>query len=101
MFGHYYPTDRLRERINKVSISIMENGLHEWYVAYYKYVYDMVLSRQHNISNNANFDDLHSLTMDQMIRPFYFCIGFVILTIFVFIGELIIFKWKTRRDRKH
>lgn len=58
------------------------------------------LSWRYNFNAYA-YDDLHPLTMDQMIRPFYFCIGFVILAINVFIGEIIVFNWKSRRDRKY
>ena len=33
--------------------------------------------------------------------PFYLCIGLLIISIVVFIGDVIISKWKARRDRKY
>lgn len=100
LFGKHYPTDRLRKRIDKVSNSIMENGLYEWYLVQYKYLNDLKIGFHFLRQYNKN-DDLHTVNMEQMIRPFYLCIGLLIMSIFVFIGEIIVFKWKSRRDRNY
>ena len=104
MIGNHYPTDRLRGRIDKVSNSMLENGLLHWHPEYYKYLNDMKtgfkLSREHDADDDDN-DSLHSLTFEQMIRPFYLCIGLLIISILVFVGEIIISKWKARRDRMY
>lgn len=103
MLGRYYPTERLRERIDKVTSSVMENGLYEYFNSRYRFKKDIELgfpsARQHN--SEVDDDDLHALNMGQMIRPLYIVIGLLILSILVFVGEIIVFKWKARCDREH
>lgn len=82
---------------------MMENGLYQWYLQYYKYSNDrktgFQLARKHNTKNED--DDLHALNMEQMIRPFCLCAGLLIVSIVAFIGEIIFFIWTTRRDREY
>lgn len=83
---------------------MMENGLYQFYPAHYKYLNNLKtgfeLSRQHNNSDD-DIDYSHALTMEQMIRPLYLVIGLLILSLLAFFGEVIIFKWKARRERMH
>lgn len=85
---------------------MIENGLYQLWLTNYKYLNNlkiaMELSRQHNSKcDHGNDDDLHALTLDQMIRPFYLIIGLLIISLLVLIGEVIFFKWIARRNRTY
>lgn len=80
---------------------MMENGLYQFNLEHYKYTYNMKngfkLSRER--SNEDDDDELRALTMEQMIRPFYLTFGLLAISVLVFVGEIIYFKWMALRDR--
>lgn len=86
---------------------MMENGLSEFYKSQYSFCKEVDLNYpsgpeygKYNHRDDDD-DDLHALTMDQMIRPLYIVIGLLITSILVFFSEIIFFKWETRRHRNH
>lgn len=102
LIGKNYPTSRLYDRIETVSNSMMENGLYQFHIEHRNYLANMKiefeLSQQHSSENDGG--DLRALTMVQMIRPFYLVVGLLAMSVLVFIGEIIHFKWMTRRDEQ-
>lgn len=100
MLGNYYLTERLRKRIDKLSLSSMENGLVQFFFAYYTYY--VVLNARSELQrlHKNDDDDLHALTMNQMMRPFYFVVSLWIASIVGFVAEIVVFKWNARRQKR-
>lgn len=100
MLGNYYLTERLRKRIDKLSLSSMENGLVQFFFTYYTYY--VVLNARSELQrlHKNDDDDLHALTMKQMMRPFYLVIGLWIASIVGFVAEIVVFKWNARRQKR-
>lgn len=78
----------------------MENGLVQFFFAYYTYY--VVLNARSELQrlHKSDDDDLHALTMNQMMRPFYFVVSLWIASIVGFVAEIVVFKWNARRQKR-
>lgn len=97
---------RIIDRIDKVTNSLMENGLYKFYASKAEFSLKLLMRRNDiNLGlygdNHDDDDDFHPLTMQQMLRVMFILLSLQGIAILIFIGEILIFKWRERRLRKH
>lgn len=88
-----YAPERMLDRINRVTSSMMENGVHNFYtsiVAFKSKIFQRIHYAQ--LPN----DDMQALTAKQLIRPMILVFSLWGMAVILFIVEIIIFKWKKR-----
>lgn len=61
---------------------------------------EFYLSMRHATSNQSDTENVKPIILEQVKRPFMFCCSLWTVSILVFIGEILYFKWKIRRNRK-
>ena len=91
--------DRTIQKVNRITRSMMENGMYEFYNSYTHFQ-----SKLHGHSKfipEADDDDITPLTFQQMRRFMVFTLSLYGIAVLLFVcAEFFVFKWKNWRDRK-
>lgn len=85
--------------IDRTTISISENGMYEFGEGLRKVAH--LKGAQRLIGDTSEDDDLHSMFFEQIKRVMLFTLSLYGVATIVFIGEIIVFRWKKWRHRKH
>lgn len=89
MAANDHVTDRLKNKIDRATSAMMENGLHQFYKSFTAYLTEM---RAQKLKRTED-DELHALTIDDLKGPLIFCSYLLSFILFVFFIEVIIRKF--------
>lgn len=89
----HVPT-RISRKINKATISMIENGLHKFYRSFGQFLIRLYGRKVFDHKN----DELPLLTMRHMIVPFTMLSGLLGVSFIVLFIEIIVFNWNKRRS---
>lgn len=97
-YGYYlesnkYVPERMLNSIDKKSSAMMASGLHQLYIKYSEFVFEMHSKIEHREDEN---DDEQALTMDQLKRPLILVFYLWGITLVVFIIENSVYYIKKR-----
>lgn len=88
--SNHYVTERLLKKIDRLTSSMIENGLHQYFAAT-----DAFKRNFHDIEySNVKDEEFKELTIDQLKRPMILMVGLVILATVILIIQIIVFKLK-------
>lgn len=91
----HYVSNRLLDRIDKMTSSMMESGLHAFYMS--------LNSFKQQFFERAYFsqtdDEFRALTTQQLKRPMILIFGLWVLAVVVFMGEVCVIRWNQWRGR--
>lgn len=89
-----YIPERMVNKIDETTSSMMENGLYNFYKSFYTFMLEL---RQSKILKQNGHNDEKGLTMDQMMFPFILYLVCLSICLIVFLIEIIVFKLKNRK----
>lgn len=84
------------EKIDKTTSSLMANGLYQFYSSFATFTQKCI---QGDLIEKD--DDDRALKMEQLRRPMILVFGLWAVAAIIFVGEVIVNKWKSRRNRSH
>lgn len=84
-----YISERLMKKIDQVTSSMMENGLHQFYSSMNEFRQKFI-DREYSIEEQDSFK---ALAMKQLKRPMILIFGLWVVAVIVLVGERIISKW--------
>lgn len=89
---HYVP-ERMLNKIDKMTNSMMENGMNQFYLSFTTF--------QRKLFGRAfvkpDEDDSQALSMSQLKRPMIVLLGLLGVAVIVFVAEKVMSKWRNRR----
>lgn len=98
-----YVPDRLTNKINRITSSIMENGLYHYYEKKQK---DLVTKWSYTLkvltgnNEDEDYDKLVPMSLEQMKRVMLFILCTYGFATIIFFAEIFIFWWNKRLNRK-
>lgn len=92
-----YVPERMLRKVDKVTSSMMESGLHHFYRTFAEF--RSKFSQRPN--EHQDTDDILVLEIDQMIRPMKIIFCLWGLATVLFITEVIVHKWNKWRNPSH
>lgn len=95
LVSDHYVSDLMLEKIDQTTSSMMESGLHAFYLSLTAFKQKCI---EHLYLSQTD-DDFRALTSGQLRRPMIFIFGLWSIAIIFFIAEIIILKWKNRGRR--
>lgn len=95
MKSDHYVSKRTLAKVDKVTSSMMENGLHKFYTSFTAFKRQLF-----EWSKFSTEDDLeHALTMEQLWRPMILIFWLWGMALVAWIAEILIRRWKNWWDR--
>lgn len=94
-----YVPERLKQKIDMTTNSMMENGLHQFYKSFSTFLMDLIENRNFNQDNNDE-DNIQALTMEQLKIPLIIFIVLLGLSSIVFVIEVIVYHFNRLRSRR-
>lgn len=85
--------------INEITITMLEKGMQEFGESRQSFSNSRII--QHLLGDEEENDDLQPMIIEQLIRVIALALFLFGSATAVFIGEIIVFRWKKWLDRKH
>lgn len=86
-----YIPDRMLERIEKASSSMMENGLYQFFTSFVAFQRKLF---EQSYNSKSDEDDMLPLTFEQLIRPLFLVFSLWGISIVIFAIEIMVYKWR-------